>query len=84
MDDIASWLVEKIGLPKQVSKKFHVEYITKPHKYIGTSMTGKNLSEIVEKVLGDVRKGDTVGRMMIRSVVLNEVHRFELMTCERV
>ncbi len=81
MVDIASWLVDEFGPPGP--KKFHVEYVTKPHKYIGTNMMGSTLSEIIEKVLIDARR-DTVGRMLIAPVVLNETCSFKLMNCERL
>ena len=77
----AAWLVEKLGPPGPI--KFHVEYITKPHKYIGTNMMGSTLSEIVGKVLVDARR-DTVGRMLIAPVILNETCSFKLMSCERL
>ncbi len=77
----ASWLFDKIGPPGIT--KFHVEYVTKPHKYIGTSMVGTCLSEIIEKVLVDAKR-DTVGRMLIAPVVLNEICSFKLMNCERL
>ncbi len=77
----ASWLFGKIGPPGLT--KFHVEYVTKPHRYIGTNMMGINLSEIVEKVLVDAKR-NTVGRMLIAPVVLNEICSFKLMNCERL
>ncbi len=81
MDGVASWLVNQYGLPGP--RKFHVEYVTNPHKYIGTSMMGTTLSEIIEKVLVDARR-DTVGRMLIVPVILNEICSFKLMNCGKL
>ncbi len=83
MVDIASWLVNKLGVPNQQPIKFNVEYIIKGGKYIGTSMTASTLSEIIEKVFIDSKKED-VGRMVIKPVVLNEVCKFQLLGSDRI
>ena len=79
----AAWLVEKIGLPKPVPTKFHVEYLTTDRKYIGTSMEASTLSEVIEQVIEDSGQ-HTAGRMLICPVKLNEMCSFQLLSSDRL
>jgi len=83
MVDVSSWLIDKFGPPPyQGPKKFHVEYIA-GRQYIGTSMMASTVSEIIDKIIEDAGKNNTVGRMAFCPVVQNEICSFKLMNCER-
>jgi hypothetical protein len=78
-----SWLVDRFGLPSLEGPiKFHVEYITTNKKYIGTNKMAFTISEVIDDIIEDA-KHNTVGRMLLCPVVLNEVCNFQLMSCER-
>jgi hypothetical protein len=80
MDDLAGWLINKVGPPK-IPVLYNIEYLLKGGGYSNYSVRRRTLSELIDGVLRE--HPGMVGRILVTPYDSTLTHpKLQLMYCE--